>query len=328
MFKKILGISTDLVNLNVPVLDEPPNQSVQMKSQYSPEQSFNGYESRIMASTTALYKNFINWDKIYIIKFPTSYSAFPAVVTRNDEICINMDVSTAKFNLKTNTISADDPGDLSASVLFGINSLLISKLTDDNTMGIFVMGMVNYIYSLICRVYTREIDFSKISNQDIANMYYCVAKLVLTRYVSIYGQNIDGIAKVLTRAFFTGDAVSKVPYKQEDLPEIEIDTYNTLFEYLDSSNILPSVSVGDFRTQVNQTLSLTALLCLSNGVSLCSMLLTCRLPSNVFNDRVIKVNPKVSNTMFSAMLNYLTKQSKIVAKGPSKPPTDWGWEYD
>lgn len=326
MFKNLSNQSTDLTNAIIPVLDTRPNQAIPMESDYSSQQSYNAYESRITSNTSLLYGNFLNWRKIFVTKFPSNFAALPAIITKDNSICLNGDLATVAYNLRTNTMTISEPNDFAASVLYGINNVILKDLVDDNALSEFYIGMTNFIYALIARTYTREIDFTRITNQDIAAMYYCVAKLVLNNYITTYGENYSGIAKIITHNFFTGDLNSRVPYNPGLLPnDVNITGYSDLFKYLDDQNILPSVTMEDFRMKIIQSLSLTAVLCMTNGITLSSMILSCRLPSNVFNERVTKVRPQSSNAMFSAMLRYLTKKvkdSNLVAK--PKVPTEWG----
>ena len=172
-------------------------------------------------------------------------------------------------------------------------------------------GIVDFIYSLLTRVYVKEIDFTRINDQDIANMYCAIAKMVIINYLGLEGSNVNGTARTLTHYFFTHDTRGKINYDTSLLPitpDIDINTWNSLFEYFNTQSILPSTSLDDFRNKVVQQLGLTSLLCMSNGLSFASMLLTCRLPSNIFNQGVIKVKPSATNNLFSSVLHVLTKE--------------------
>lgn len=312
MYKSISISPTDILGgANIPVLGDVPNQSIQMQSNFSSELNLNSYETKIFSNTSILYKNILNWSNVYIIKLPTQLSAVPAVITQTGKICLNMSVAAVHLNLVKNNITIEDANDFSASVLFGLNMLLLTQKRDPSLLSVVFHSIVDFIYSLISRVYASDIDWSKINNQDIANMYCAVAKMVINNYLGLEGENVNGVARTLTHYFFSKDTRSRIPYDPSFLPitpDITINNYDDLFNYFNTQDILPSTSLEDFRNKVITTLSLTALMCMANGLTFASMLLTSRLPSNVFNDRVLKVRPQACNSLFSAVLQILTKE--------------------
>ena len=332
MYSFLSGNTSDITNVNIPILNGVPNQAIPCSGKWQEDTNFNSYETKIYSNTSILYKPYFNWDKIYIVKFPAQYSALPALTTNSGEICINMDVSTAKFNMSNNRVSIGDPSDFSTSVLYGVNLLLLSSVNDSEILSSIFHGLSAFVYSMICRIYIREIDFSKISNQDIANMYYAVSRVVLNSYIGVSGDNSSGLAKMLTKYFFTHDnkkSSFRLPYDPDMLPEdYPLDTFESLFKYLDEYNILPSVALQDFRAKVAQSYSITTLLCMSNGLTFSSMLLASRLPSNVFNERVNKISPRATNDLFSAILKHLTKKQKEAEEQKRKDdlkntPVEW-----
>ena len=312
MYKGINSSPTDLVpGLTIPILQSVPNQSIPLRSNFTADVNFNAYESRIYSNTSILYKNFLDWEKVFIIKLPTQLSALPALITNDGKICLNMTAASVHQNLAKQTIVIDDPNDFAASVLYGLNMIILMTKNDPTLLSSAFHGIVDFIYSLLTRVYVKEIDFTRINDQDIANMYCAIAKMVIINYLGLEGSNVNGTARTLTHYFFTHDTRGKINYDTSLLPitpDIEINTWNSLFEYFNTQSILPSTSLDDFRNKVVQQLGLTSLLCMSNGLSFASMLLTCRLPSNIFNQGVIKVKPSATNNLFSSVLHVLTKE--------------------
>lgn len=312
MYKGINSSPTDLVpGLTIPIIQSVPNQSIPLRSNFTADVNFNAYESRIYSNTSILYKNFLDWEKVFIIKLPTQLSALPALITNDGKICLNMTAASVHQNLAKQTIVIDDPNDFSASVLYGLNMIILMTKNDPTLLSSAFHGIVDFIYSLLTRVYVKEIDFTRINDQDIANMYCAIAKMVIINYLGLEGSNVNGTARTLTHYFFTHDTRGKINYDTSLLPitpDIEINTWNSLFEYFNTQSILPSTSLDDFRNKVVQQLGLTSLLCMSNGLSFASMLLTCRLPSNIFNQGVIKVKPSATNNLFSSVLHVLTKE--------------------
>ena len=312
MYRGINSSPTDLVpGLTIPILQSVPNQSIPLRSNITSDMNFNIYETKIYSNTSILYKNFLDWDKVFMIKLPTQLAALPALITTDGKICLNMTAASVHHNLAKQNIVVEDPNDFAASVLYGLNMILLMTKNDPTLLSSAFHGIVDFIYSLLSRVYAREIDFTKINDQDIANMYCAVAKMVIINYLGLEGSNVNGTARTLTHYFFTHDTRGKINYDTALLPitpDIEINTWDSLFEYFNTQSILPSTSLSDFRDKVIQALGLTALLCMSNGLSFASMLLTCRLPSNIFNQNVIKVKPSATNDLFSNVLHVLTKE--------------------
>lgn len=312
MYKGINSSPTDLIpGLTIPILQSVPNQSIPLRSNLTNDLNVNTYETKIYSNTSILYKNFLDWDKVFMIKLPEQLSALPALVTNDGKICINMTAATVHQNLAKHTIVVEDPNDFAACVLYGLNMVILLTKNDPTLLSSAFHGIVDFIYSLLTRIYAHDIDFTKIEEQDIANMYCAVAKMVIINYLGLEGSNVNGVARTLTHYFFTHDTRSKISYDPSILPitpDIEINTWNSLFEYFNTQSILPSTSLEDFRNGVIRSLGLTSLLCMSNGLSFASMLLTCRLPSNIFNQNVIKVRPAATNDLFSNVLHVLTKE--------------------
>ena len=312
MYKGISTSPTDLLGgMNLPILGDVPNQSIPMQSNFSSELNLNSYETKIFSNTSILYKNLLDWSNVYIVKLPNQLASVPALITQTGKICLNMTVAAVHLNMVKNNIVVEDANDFSAAVLFGLNMLLLTQKQDPSLLSVAFHSIVDFIHSLITQVYAFEIDFSKINNQDIANMYCAVAKMVINNYLGLEGTNVNGVARTLTHYFFSKDTRSRIPYDPALLPitpDISINNYAEMFEYFNTQGILPSTSLEDFRNKVITKLSLTALMCMVNGLTFTSMLLTSRLPSNVFNDRVNKVKPQASNSLFSAVLQVLTKE--------------------
>ena len=312
MYKGISTSPTDLLGgMNLPILGDVPNQSIPMQSNFSSELNLNSYETKIFSNTSILYKNILDWKNVYIVKLPNQLASVPALITQSGKICLNMTVAAVHLNMVKNNIVVEDANDFSAAVLFGLNMLLLTQKQDPSLLSVAFHSIVDFIHSLITQVYAFEIDFSKINNQDIANMYCAVAKMVINNYLGLEGTNVNGVARTLTHYFFSKDTRSRIPYDPALLPitpDISINNYAEMFEYFNTQGILPSTSLEDFRNKVITKLSLTALMCMVNGLTFTSMLLTSRLPSNVFNDRVNKVKPQASNSLFSAVLQVLTKE--------------------
>ena len=312
MYRGINSSPTDLIpGLSLPILQSVPNQSIPLRSNFTNDINFNTYETKIYSNTSVLYKNFLNWEKVFMIKLPNQLSALPALITNDGKICLNITEAAIHQNLAKQTIVIEDPNDFSASVLYGLNMIILLTKNDPTLLSTAFHSIVDFIYSLITRVYVKEISFSKIEDQDIANMYCAIAKMVIINYLGLEGSNVNGTARALTHYFFTNDTRGKINYDTSLLPitpDIEINNWDSLFNYFNTQSILPSTSLSDFRDKVIQQLGLTALLCMSNGLSFASMLLTCRLPSNVFNQNVIKVKPSATNNMFSSVLHILTKE--------------------
>ena len=241
MYKGINSSPTDLIpGLTIPILQSVPNQSIPLRSNLTNDLNVNTYETKIYSNTSILYKNFLDWDKVFMIKLPEQLSALPALVTNDGKICINMTAATVHQNLAKHTIVVEDPNDFAACVLYGLNMIVLLTKNDPTLLSSAFHGIVDFIYSLLTRVYAHDIDFTKIEEQDIANMYCAVAKMVIINYLGLEGSNVNGVARTLTHYFFTHDTRSKISYDPSILPitpDIEINTWNSLFEYFNIYSI-------------------------------------------------------------------------------------------
>ena len=195
MYKGISTSPTDILGgMNVPILGDVPNQSIPMQSNFSSELNLNNYETKIFSNTTILYKNLLDWSKVYIIKLPNQLSAVPALITQNGKICLNMTVAAVHLNLAKNNIVIEDANDFSAAVLFGLNMLLLTQKKDPSLISIAFHAIVDFIHSLITQVYAFDIDFSSVFfNVDVlfftrldADGTLIQNKLLMTDFIAFF----------------------------------------------------------------------------------------------------------------------------------------------
>lgn len=329
-----LSISpVDIYPVTIPVLQSPPSQSIPLMQQH---REFKGerVETVISSYISSLYLRLINWNNVYLVRFPASLLTVPSIIFSSNNrngICLNMDLATAKLDLKTNNISISDYTAFSACVVYGINKILFNNMKDEQVLSDTFNAMCGFLYSLIIRCYIKDIDISTISDQDIANMYYLVCKLVASSYVRVSG-NLNALVTVATQRFFIKEdekTKKKVPtarFNIDNLPkEQEVYDFTSLFSILDQMDIFPNITLSDFRTKVSKMFSSTLLSSLGNGLNFASMLASCKLPSEIFSQRILSVRP-ASVVIVSKSLNKyvleLTNNTLPIQTNNDLPP---GW---
>ena len=169
-----LSISpVDIFPATIPVLQSPPSQAIPLNQQH---REFRGerIETIISSYTTSLYLRLINWNKIYLIKFPASLLSVPSVIyykSDNDSgICINMDLSTAKMDVKTNNITMTDYTAFASCILYGINKIIFNQMKDQQILADAYNSLCGFVYSLIIRSYVKDFDLTDIMELKILLM--------------------------------------------------------------------------------------------------------------------------------------------------------------
>ncbi len=330
-----LSISpVDIFPATIPVLQSPPSQAIPLNQQH---REFRGerIETIISSYTTSLYLRLINWNKIYLIKFPASLLSVPSVIyykSDNDSgICINMDLSTAKMDVKTNNITMTDYTAFASCILYGINKIIFNQMKDQQILADAYNSLCGFVYSLIIRSYVKDFDLTDIMDQDIANAYYLVCKLVANTYVRVSG-NTNALATVATQRFFMKEdpkSKKQVPtarFNVDYLPKDKhISDFGSLFNALDDMDVFPGISLGDFRTRVNQFFSSALLSSMGNGLDFISMLATCKLPSEIFSQRILSIRPASVNNLNKTLHKYLIEYTSKNNNDNNESDIPPGW---
>ncbi len=314
-----LSISpVDIYPISIPILQTPPNQSIPLILSHRELQT-DRIETIITSYTSSLYLKWLNWNNIYLVKFPSSLTTVPSIIFSSKDrtgICLNMDLSTAKLDIKTNTISISDYTAFSTCITYGLNLLLFYHIDDEQVLSDIFYAMCGFVYSLIIRCYIKDIDITNISDQDIANMYYLVCKLVGSAYVRTYG-NTNALLTIATQRFFmnTSDKLKKktstIRFSLDNLPkEYEVYDFGSLFSVLDTMDIFPNITLPEFRTKITKMFSSTLLSSMGNGLHFASMLASCKIPSEIFNQRIISIRPSSVINVYKSLNKYMIDASK------------------
>lgn len=322
----------DIYPVTIPVLYSPPSQSIPLIQQH---REFNGerIETIISSYVSSLYLRLINWNNVYLIKFPSTLISVPSIIytrSENDSgICINMDLATAKMDIKSNKITFSDPMSFASCVLYGLNKILFQYMKDDQLLSIIFNSMAGFIHSLIIRSYIKDININEITDQDIANMYYLICKLVGSTYLNVSG-NLSALCVVSTQRFFMKEdpkTKKKIPTARfliDELPkDKEITDYQSLFSALDVLDIFPGLNLGDFRTRISKYFSSSLLSSLGNGLDFCAMLSSCTLSSEIFNQRITSIRPASVVGIVKNTQKYILNNTDIKLKPESDIPAGW-----
>lgn len=322
----------DIFPVTIPVLQTPPSQSIPLIQQH---REFRGerIETILSSYTSSLYLRLINWNKVLLVKFPSMLISVPSIIysnnTNDNGICINMDLSTARLNVKDNKIMITDYMSFSSCILYGINKLLFKNMKDDQVLSVAFNSMCGFLYSLIIRCYIKDINMNEIQDQDIANMYYLICQLVGNQYLNVSG-NLNAICTVATQRFFMKEdpkTKKKIPTARfliDELPkDKEITDYQSLFSALDVLDIFPGLNLGDFRTRISKYFSSSLLSSLGNGLDFCAMLSSCTLSSEIFNQRITSIRPASVVGIVKNTQKYILNNTDIKLKPESDIPAGW-----
>lgn len=322
---------SDLFPVSIPVLTGFPGQNIPVSTEHRPFRA-ERIESIIASYTTTLYLKTINWNKIVLTRFPSTISMVPSVIyykdATNNGVCLNMDVSTAMLDLKTNIINVSDPTAMATCVLYGLNKYLLFTMDDEQVLSDFYNAMCGFVYVLMMRMYSKEFDLANFSDQTIANIYYMIAKMVGSSYMRISG-NLNALATVSTQRFFVKpDKNNKLKptlrFDPNRLPkDVDVANFGHLLGYMDRNNIMPSVTVENFRSKIVNFFSTSLLASLGNGLDFASMLCTIRLPSNIFNQRAASIRPASVAMASRSMNDYL---STLLPQKQPEPDNIQSWE--
>lgn len=334
MYDGLYTSPVDIFPVTIPVLQSPPSQAIPLNQQH---REFRGerLETIISSYTTSLYLKLINWNNIYLIKFPSSLLSIPSVIYKRSAddsgICINTDLSTAKMDVKTNNITMTDHTAFASCVLYGLNKILFNDMDDQQILSDAYHSLCGFVYSLIIRSYVKDFDLSDIMDQDIANAYYLVCKLVSSCYIRVSG-NTNALATVTTQKFFlkedpkTKKKVITARFNVDYLPkDKQISDYHSLFNALDDMDIFPGISLSDFRTRVSRYFSQTLLSAMGNGLDFVAMLASCKIPSEIFSQRILSVRPASINNLNKALHKYIMEYTNNNKQNnDSDIPPGWG----
>lgn len=327
MFKGINTITNELYPIPIPILRFPPNGSTALIEEYR-DFKFNRVEAIISTYTqNSKYLELINWNEVFISKFPNNISFIPSLLINTNgmmQICINQDLATSKFDRNTNKIVINDPVDFAACSLYAINKMLLLDMEDNDICHIFFKSVTIYFYTMILRLYQRDIDILSISDQRLAKLFFVVSKMVATMYFNYTG-DLNSLLKTTVMDFFVKKSETKPTKLRINMNDIDnerdITSITELLENIHDLRIIPNITLQDFRSRIIQSYGMTMVMCLSSGIEFLSMLGSCKIASQVFTSRSSGISPFAINSIMKAIIRYMN--SLNVESKPFFLDKDW-----
>lgn len=322
MFNGLSTSPTDLFNSSIPILKEPS-----LRNSYKLDESFaeiySNRISTIIASYTenSQYLSWLNWDNIYVMTFPNDFLSVPAIIYNNvngSGICLNESLATVKRDIKKDRIIIDDPNSFSACALYGLNKLILNDVDDEELLGVFYKSFCSYIYVMLMRIYSNDFDLKNYPDQKLATIFYCICKLIANKYMYSTG-NAHALAIGTTLDFFvkktSTQSIRSIRIDQAQFPkDYDFNSFSGMFQYFQSSGILPGIVLQEFGMRLIERLSNTILTGLGSGFEFGAMLCTVRLASDVFPERIMNIYPLSVSACMKAIRKFMINSAK-----PKKP---------
>lgn len=319
MFRGLSINPNDLFPIPIPIWKQPQSNSIPVIAEH---RTFHPDKIEAIITTyvqNTAYLKFLDWSSVYITQFPSNFNVLPSIIFYSpytQGICVNADLATANFDIEKNQLKIEEYSAFATCILFGINKLLLMDLNDEDHLTNLYSSLCMYVYSIFIRSYIRDYDLKSLSDQELATIYFLFAKLVGLIYFS-YSGNLNALASSVTLSFFMKSKItgtrSRVNTKEFPI-DVKVETFNDVFEFLENVNIINGLSIEDFRSKIIRFFSLSTLMCMSSGIELVSMLSSCKIASQVFNNKVSSISPMsttiVMKTVFKYMSELVEKKSK------------------
>ena len=314
MFKHLSTMSLDILPINVPIFQNTPN-GIPLESSFRDLFVKDRIRSTMTSYGSSLILNFFDFEKVYLTNFSDSLKHLPSTIwlERNvpTGICMNMDLSSTKYDLEKKVITIQNINDFSTCLYYGIMKSLLYNMEDERYFNDLFHCASTFIYALIMRMFMRDFDILNMSDQYLATIYLLVCKLVINCYFVFEGNRKIPEASAVVDFFTTKEKTyKKSKVKMDDLPfEVEVTSYAALFEQMDLLGVLPDINLEMFRNRVTQYLSPSVIMGMSNGLDLLSMLASSQIPSTIFSNRIVSISPSIVTKVNKAMLHYMADLS-------------------
>ena len=328
MFISLTNTATDLFNITVPILKYPPEKRINLEELHRPFERIDRIENILasnMSSTYVDYLKQITLNNISMGVFPNEINLLPAIIYITDNvnkgIILNIDVCSAYLDMAKNRIIVKDFNNLTASILFGLTKLILYDANNESILNSLYFAMSAFCYSLLMRCYMRDFDMMRKTDQELGTVFYLIARLICKYYFNFQG-NEKAIAFGALRRFFSKEEDSKIKFNidTDKLPTDNITSWNDIFRILSEYNIMPGITVDDFRNRITRQFGATCTICSASGYELAAMMNTVNIKSDIFFNRVETINPsaiKVAKNAISAHLKEIlqtsNKEADIIA---------------
>jgi hypothetical protein len=310
MFSGLSSTPTDLFNVAIPILRRPPEKRIDIQEPHRPFTNENIFNV-IASNTSSTYISLINrigLENISFTTFPSKLSFLPAMIfkgTDENGIVLNIDLCSASFDLDKQKVKISEASDFAACLLYGLNKLICSDITDDGILNQYYNSLVIYAYSLLVRNYSRDFDIMRMTDQELASIFYLIAKFICTEFFEFSG-NEEAVALGVVNKFFTRDEKRvKFQIDTNQLPDDPANSWDDIFKALDLYDIMPGLSVEDFRNRITRFYGLSGVVAMSAGLEAVSMLNSVNIASSVFHKNLASINPGAIRYISKATTSYL-----------------------
>lgn len=313
MFISLTNTATDLFNITVPILKYPPEKRINLEELHRPFERIDRIENILASNMSSAYVDYlkqITLNNISMGVFPNEINLLPAIIYVKDNInkgiILNVDVCSAYLDMDKNRIMVKDFNNLTASILFGLTKLILYDANNESILNSLYFAMSAFCYSLLMRCYMRDFDMMRKTDQELGTIFYLIAKLVCKYYFNFQG-NERAIAFGALRRFFSKEKDSKIRFNidTDKLPTDNITLWNDIFRILSEYNIMPGITVDDFRNRITRQFGATCTICSASGYELAAMMNTVNIKSDIFFNRVETINPSAIKVAKNAISTHL-----------------------
>lgn len=320
MFKGLTNTPSDIFNTTIPILRNPPDKRINLEEPHRPFDGIERVNNILASSLSASYAEYIKQitlNNISLSVFPQAINLLPALIYITDAtskgVVLNIDVCSARLDMTKNKIIVQNYNNFASSILYGLTKLILYDTDNETVLNSLYFAACAFCYSLLMRCYIRDFDILKASDQELGTIFYLIARLICSHYFDFQG-NDKAIAFGALRRFFSKEKKSKIKFniKTEKLPSDNVSSWSDIFRILTEYNIMPNITVDDFRNRITRMFGATCTICVSSGFELVAMMNTINIASDIFYTRIGSINPsaiRVAKNAIQTQLKSLLQQS-------------------
>ena len=143
---------------------------------------------------------------------------------------------------------------------------------------------------------------------ELATIFFGCSQLTIEGYMS-YSGNRSLMSLGFLNTFFFKSSKLQIRINPKDIPPIDsIDSYASLFEYLNKYTLLKDITVESFRNKIIELASFTGIVGVSSGIDLATMLTISRISSQVINSRFGNINPVAASSILKILETKIKKE--------------------
>ena len=311
MFQQINNNALDIFPIQIQTLNAPLPNSFVLETE---DREF--YQKTLIENTMASYIsnkiiNLIKWDKVYVAPFPDKLFGLPALLYKNNEdegIILNQNLATAKYNVDDKKWVISEINDFISCLAYGLIKHLLINFSDEQDIRNIAFIEAVFLYSLIIKTHIRDYDFMNVKDIELATIFFGCSQLTIEGYMS-YSGNRSLMSLGFLNTFFFKSSKLQIRINPKDIPPIDsIDSYASLFEYLNKYTLLKDITVESFRNKIIELASFTGIVGVSSGIDLATMLTISRISSQVINSRFGNINPVAASSILKILETKIKKE--------------------